>query len=78
MTIKIIIISANEIRHRYFRKRLSSFKNIDVKLCLAEENKSRQFYKIYKSKEFSSMEKNHFKKREISEKKYFNKFLKKQ
>ena len=77
MTIKIIIISANEIRHRYFRKRLSSFKNIDVKLCLAEENKSRQFYKIYKSKEFSSMEKNHFKKREISEKKYFNKFLKK-
>ena len=68
MKIKIVIISANEIRHRYFRKKLSSFKNIDVKLCLAEENKSRQFYKIYKSKEFSSMEKNHFKKERLVKK----------
>jgi phosphoribosylglycinamide formyltransferase-1 len=76
MKIKIVIISANEIRHRFFRKKLSSFKNIDVKLCLAEKNQSRQFYKIYKSKKYTSLEKNHFKKREISEKLYFNKFLK--
>ncbi len=77
MKIKIVIISANEIRHRFFRKKLSNFKNLDVKLCLAEKNQSRQFYKIYKSKEYTSLEKNHFKKREISERKYFNKFLKK-
>ena len=56
MTIKIIIISANEIRHRYFRKRLSSFKNIDVKLCLAEENNQDNLQNI-QIKEFSSWRK---------------------
>jgi len=77
MKIKIVVISANEIRHRYFRRKLSSFKNIKIELCLAEKNETRQFYKVYKSANYTTIEKKHFKNREISEKKYFNKFLKK-
>ncbi len=77
MKVKIVLISANEIRHRYFRRVISNFKNVNVKLCLAEKNQTRQFYKIYNSGKYTSLEKKHFKRREISEKKYFNKFLKK-
>tara|TARA_B100000579_G_scaffold435932_1_gene460465 strand:+ start:2369 stop:3184 length:816 start_codon:yes stop_codon:yes gene_type:complete len=77
MKIKLIIISANEHRHKYFRRKISSFKNFDIKLCLAEKNKTRHYFKIYQSKNYTKIEKKHFKDRELSEKKYFNNFLKK-
>ena len=46
MKIKIIIFSADELRHKFIRKRISSIKNVEVKLCLAEKNSSRQYYKV--------------------------------
>ena len=46
MKIKLIIITANELRHKFFRRKISSFKHVDVKLCLAEKNSSRQYYKV--------------------------------
>ena len=77
MKISVIIISANELRHKYFRRKIALFKNINVKLCLAEKNSSRQYYKVIKSKNYSNSEKKHFIKRQNNEKKHFNKFLKK-
>ena len=77
MKISIVIISANELRHKFFRRKISLFKNIDVKLCLAEKNSSRQHYKIIRSNDFSKAEKKHFLDRQKSEKKYFSNFLKK-
>ena len=44
--IKILIISANEIRHQYFRKKISQFKNIEIGLCVVEKNSTRQFYDV--------------------------------
>ena len=78
MKIKLIIITANELRHKFFRRKISSFKHVDVKLCLAEKNSSRQHYKVIRSKDFSKIEKGHFLDRQKSEKKYFSNFLKKQ
>lgn len=77
MKIKIIIITANELRHKFFRRKISLFKNVEIKLCLAEKNSSRQYYKVIKSKNFSKIEKKHFLDRQKSEKKYFSNFLKK-
>lgn len=77
MKISIVIISANELRHKFFRRKISLFKNIDVKLCLAEKNSSRQHYKIIRSNDFSKAEKKHFLNRQKSEEKYFSNFLKK-
>ena len=37
MSIKVIIISANELRHKFFRKKVSSFEKVNVELCLAEK-----------------------------------------
>ncbi len=77
MGIKLIVITANEIRHKFFRKKISNYKSIDLKLCLAEKNSSRQYYQVYKSSDYTKTEKEHFKKRELYEKKYFSKFIKK-
>ena len=76
MEIRVIIISANELRHKFFRRKIALFKNVNIKLCLAERNSSRQYYKVIKSKKFTKIEKKHFIERQNNEKKYFNKFLK--
>ena len=73
---KIVIITANEIRHQYFRTKLAKNKNIDLKICFYENDKSRQSYKIINSKSPKAL-KEHFKDRLRSEKKYFNNYLKK-
>ena len=76
MSIKVIIISANELRHKFFRKKVSSFEKVNVELCLAEKNQSRHYFKVIKSPIYSAAEKKHFKDRQKSEKIYFGKFLK--
>ncbi len=75
MKIKLIIITANELRHKFFRRKISLFKNVEVKLCLAEKNSSRQYYKVVRSKNFSKTEKKHFLDRQKSEKRYFGNFI---
>ena len=75
--IKILIISANEIRHQYFRKKISQFKNIEIGLCVVEKNSTRQFYDVMSSNKFTNIEKKHFRDRFLSEKKYFGNFINK-
>jgi phosphoribosylglycinamide formyltransferase 1 len=77
MPIKLIIISANEIRHKFFRRQISKIEGVKLKLCLAEKNKTRQFYQINKSSLSSKNQKKHFQDRIKSEKKYFSNFIKK-
>ena len=77
MPIKLVIISANEIRHKFFRRKISKFKKINLRLCLAEKNNTRHFHQIYKSSESTKNEKKHFQNRAESEKKYFLTFIKK-
>ena len=53
----MIIISANELRHKFFRKKVSSFEKVNVELCLAEKNQSRHYYKVSKDPNYSAAEK---------------------
>ena len=69
--IKIGIITANELRHKYLRRFLNSIKNFSVEICLAEKNNTRQFYQVLKSNNYSSEEKKHF----ISRSEFENKFF---
>ena len=75
MNIKIIIISANEPRHKYLRRKIGLIKGAKVRLCLAEKNSSRAYYKVLKSKVRNVSEKKHFMDRKKNELKYFGKFL---
>jgi folate-dependent phosphoribosylglycinamide formyltransferase PurN len=75
--IKIGIITANEIRHKFFRRYINELKICKVKICLAEENKSRQFYQVIKSNNYNMQEKKHFIDRRKKEKKFFEKKIKK-
>ena len=77
MPIKLVIISADETRHKFFRRKISNIKEVDLKLCLAEKNNTRQFYQVYKSSINIKSEKKHFKDRAKSEKKYLFSFIKK-
>ena len=70
---KIVLITANNIRHKFFQSSLDKFRNCDVKLIIEE-----QFKKIPKSSKNSILQKKHFRLREYYEKKFFviNKKLK--
>ena len=57
--INIVIITADEERHRFFKKKLNSFKEFNVKLCISENNKKRQSYQSIKSNRNSLLSK-HF------------------
>ena len=39
---KIILITADEVRHRYFKYSLNNFQNVDLLLCVCEDNQKRQ------------------------------------
>ena len=41
---KIIILTANEERHKFFRRYLNNHKNINVSLAICEDNKERQYF----------------------------------
>ena len=73
---KIVIITANEERHKFFRKYINNNKNIDVELAICENNKKRQSFSILKSNKSSKLQKKHFLDRTRYEKKFFNKYIK--
>lgn len=73
---KIIIITANEYRHIFFRRKIGQFKNYKICLCLSENNIKRQSTKFFKIKKKNEI-KNHFLLRKKYEKKYFFEFIKK-
>jgi folate-dependent phosphoribosylglycinamide formyltransferase PurN len=74
---KILLISANEVRHKYLRKKISQFKNLEIGLCIVEKNSTRQFYDVISSGKYTDIEKKHFQDRFSSEKKYFGNFVNK-
>ena len=72
---KIVIITANEDRHIYFRRKIGKFKNFTICLCLSENNLKRQSTQFFKIKKKNKI-KSHFLKRRNFEKKYFSKYIK--
>jgi len=74
---KILLISADEVRHKYFRKKISQFNNIEIGFCIIEKNSTRQFYDVMSSDKYTDVAKKHFRDRLLSEKKYFDNFLNK-
>ena len=74
--IKIVIITANEKRHQFFRSKLSRSKYLDLKICFYENDESRQAYKILNSRRYNLLKK-HFIKRRKSENFFFSDYLKK-
>ena len=73
---KIIILTANEYRHKFFRKYLNNNKNLEVSLVICENNDERQSFQIINSKKSSSIQKKHFIDRKKHESKYFKKYIK--
>ena len=73
---KIIILTANEERHKFFRRYLNNHKNINVSLAICEDNKERQYFKVLNSKKSTKLQKLHFKNRIKSEKIFFSPFNK--
>ena len=76
---KIVLITANEVRHKYFKYSLNNFNNIDLILSVCENNLNRQSKEIIKSNKRAIDLKKHFISRDYYEKKIFNlkKFKKK-
>ncbi len=72
---KILIITANELRHIFFRRKISNNKNFEVCLCLSEDNLKRQSTKFFRLKKKNKI-KSHFLLRQIYEKKYFKSYIK--
>ena len=68
---KIILITADEVRHRYFKYSLNNFQNVDLLLCVCEDNQKRQGKEIIRSKNSSIELKKHFKLRDYYERKLF-------
>ena len=69
--IRLAIISANELRHKYLRRYLNSIKDFSVEICLVEKNNTRQYHEVLKSKYFNHNEKKHFLIRTQVEKSFF-------
>ncbi len=72
---KIIILTANEYRHKFFRKYLNNNKNLEVSLTICENNKERQSYKVLNSKNTSILQKKHFSDRAKNERVFFKKYI---
>ena len=67
---KIVIITSNHLRHKFFRNSVDKFINSKVVLCI--EEKSEQ---IPKNSKKSNLQKKHFKERRHYEKKFFRKYF---
>lgn len=73
---KIVLITADETRHRFFKNKINEFNDFKLSLCVYEDNKKRQSTIIKKDKSYPSKLKKHFEDRNFYEKKYL-KFSKK-
>ena len=68
---KIVLITSNEIRHKFFRKFLNKNEQIEIKKCFIEEKEIKKKFKL------NNLLKDHFKKRSLNEKYFFDYFIKK-
>lgn len=71
----IILITSNEIRHKFFRKILSNVKGINLKLCVVEDVHHRQSRQIYQDQNFSNTIKEYFQYRDKIENDFFYDFV---
>ena len=67
---KIILITADEIRHRFFKNKVSQFDSFKLSLCIYEDNNKRQSQLISKDKFAPYKIKKHFQNRKTYEKKF--------
>ncbi len=67
---KIVLITADEHRHKFFKYSINNIKNIDLLLCIYEDNKKRQSTIISKSFKKNNILNKHFMERRNFEKKY--------
>ena len=72
---KIAIITSNELRHKFFRKLLNTFCDIEIVCCLCEDDKNNQKLSVLSSDTCSDLEKQHFLDRDIIEKDFFECFV---
>ena len=68
---KVAIITSNEMRHVFFRRMVNSFSNVTIVFCLCEKTDESQFNQVMNSKHSTKEEKDHFQKRENTEKDFF-------
>ena len=74
---RIIIITADELRHNYFIQKISTFKNIKLLYSLCEKKNTREGYNIIKKNKKNNILSKHFLDRDKSEKIFFQSFIKK-
>ncbi len=67
---KIILITADETRHRFFKNKINELDDFHLSLCVYEDNKKRQSTIVKKNKSFPLKLKKHFEERSFYEKKY--------
>jgi len=67
---KIVLITADEIRHRFFKNKISEFNDFKLSLCVYEDNKKRQSTIVKRDRSYPPELKKHFKERNLYEKKY--------
>ena len=73
--IKVIILTGNELRHKYFRIKVSSDSKINVIATFCEGTEHSLFERTYKNLNSSSIEKFHVTARDQSEKDFFQQNL---
>ena len=74
---KIVLITADEHRHRFFKYSINNLNNVDLLLCIFEDNKKRQSTIISKSYKKDNVLRKHFYERNLFEKKILKLFKKK-
>jgi phosphoribosylglycinamide formyltransferase 1 len=72
--ISIVILTADEERHRFFKTKLNNINHLSLKLCISENKKKRQSFQTIKSNKNSFLSK-HFLERDKIEKKFFRSFI---
>ena len=73
---KIILITADETRHRFFKNKINELDDFHLSLCVYEDFKKGNLQLKKKNKSFPLKLKKHFEERSFYEKKYQLNFLK--
>lgn len=68
---KVAIITSDEIRHKFFRRMINVFNEIDIVFCITEISNNNQKSVVLNSDNYTQIEKNHFKSRDVVENDFF-------
>jgi len=66
----IILITADETRHRFFKNKINQFDKFKLRLCIYEDNKKRHSSIVMRDKTYPRKISKHFEERKNSEKKF--------